>query len=273
VDVEQYAAELDADGDDFHTPREFKIFLRKLARYGAFPERDVLLTTKYFTDTHSKETIHSSMTKGNGMISLREVMAFLGKTYIGNLEARLKRLVREKLLLEGRHIMNHHQKENQLKKDDQSITNNHNNDSDMITILRFGTNYFYQLLCDHNRLLKQQQLVRNQPIKPDQTIQIFIYEDIETVFDNLQLYQHFSHDQLRKLLLKFPVTSVGSMNGISVNHLMNFFELPFQLKTTNEIKLNDIKQSHLPEKLDAEYLLRLLLERVQMNGIAVDEVN
>lgn len=83
-DVEQNLAEKDNDGTGFLTTRDFKSFLEALSQYGKLTLQDINTICRYFARRPADGEA------ARDPISLREVMSFLGKEYVGNLNIRLR---------------------------------------------------------------------------------------------------------------------------------------------------------------------------------------
>lgn len=88
-DIEQLLAEKDTAGTHYCSVNDFKEFLQDLSRYGKLSTKDVQVAIRHFCPDPSKR---------DAQVSLREIMIFLGRKYVGNLEARLAKA----LLTEGR---------------------------------------------------------------------------------------------------------------------------------------------------------------------------
>ena len=96
IDIEQLLAEKDKKGDHYINRTDFTDFLRNLSEYGKLSDTDIQSTVTHFcrkqsTDPGSKiSKVESGSKVSTGIVSLREFMAFLGKSYVGNLFARIK---------------------------------------------------------------------------------------------------------------------------------------------------------------------------------------
>jgi hypothetical protein len=89
-DVEQLLVERDTDGDHFISPSDFNLFLRDLSGHAKLSVNDMHATVSYFTQKNNSGS--SSSTKADA-ISLKDVMVFFGKQYVGNLVARIRQCV------------------------------------------------------------------------------------------------------------------------------------------------------------------------------------
>lgn len=92
TDIEQTLAELDDDGDHHILASQFREVLKQLSQHSQLSPSDIAITIKRFG-----ETATTRVEEGQARISLREVMSFLGKQYIGNVDVRLKELVRSRM--------------------------------------------------------------------------------------------------------------------------------------------------------------------------------
>ena len=96
IDIEQLLAEKDEKGDHNINRIHFTEFLRNLSEYGKLSDTDIQSTVTHFCRKQSIEygSKISNMESGSkisaGTVCLKEFMAFLGKSYVGNLSARIK---------------------------------------------------------------------------------------------------------------------------------------------------------------------------------------
>ena len=95
LDVEQLMAETDADGGGVVSSADFKAFLKDLSSRceGRLSGDDVSLVANHFSRELASGD-RGGERANNGAISLPSVMAFLGKEYVGNTTARMRRCVR-----------------------------------------------------------------------------------------------------------------------------------------------------------------------------------
>jgi Ca2+-binding EF-hand superfamily protein len=83
LDVEQMLSDHDTDGDGFVSTNEFKPFLESLCMHVKLSSKEMNMIVKHFSRRPAKGQDYRDP------ISLRDVMAFLGKEYVGNLNVRL----------------------------------------------------------------------------------------------------------------------------------------------------------------------------------------
>ena len=97
IDVEQLLAERDTEGNGTVSSGDFKGFLKDLSSRcgGKLNTDDIYAVANHFSREHAAA---KGPTNGgahqDGTISLQGVMAFLGKDYVGNVTARMRRCVR-----------------------------------------------------------------------------------------------------------------------------------------------------------------------------------
>jgi len=89
IDAEQILAEKDTDGDHYISVKDFKEAMQNLSRQSKLAPKDIALAAKHFS---RRPAGGESLLRDP--ISLKEVMAFLGKHYVGNLEVRLANVLR-----------------------------------------------------------------------------------------------------------------------------------------------------------------------------------
>ena len=196
TDVEQILSDTDSNGDHYISAVEFKEFLQKLCKHGKLTPRDITMTIKYFTNKAM-----GGERRGRDPVSLKDVMKFFGKKYIGNLEVRLA----------------------------DSLLQVH--DMEKITAK----------IESHDTKRKGH----------------LSYEEVETALSELGAYSNLSHEQVRSVLAKVDTSQKG------------------QIKTANLFRLlfgDSVKNAAAKGDISAESLLRLLLDKIQKQGGAVDEV-
>jgi Ca2+-binding EF-hand superfamily protein len=87
-DIEQALSEYDVDAKDVITVPEFREVLKGVSKLSKLSSRDITLVCEHFT---------ARTGQGSGVVvALKEVMMFIGKAYVGNVEARLKHALMEK---------------------------------------------------------------------------------------------------------------------------------------------------------------------------------
>lgn len=98
VDLEELLSEKDSSNTQYISVIKFKEFLNQLAPYGKLSVQDINLCCRHF----SKRTVDSDIQRHAAAaateherdgVSLQVFMAFLGREYVGGVQARLRRLV------------------------------------------------------------------------------------------------------------------------------------------------------------------------------------
>ena len=195
-DVEQMLSDADANGDHHLSAVEFKDFLAKLSKLVKLTPRDITLTVKHFTNK-----AFGSERKGDP-VSLKEVMAYLGKKYLGKLEVRLA----ESLLRE-------------------------------FTVERV-TDVLSSKDSKHTGALT--------------------YEETEAAFSELGAYNSLSHEQVRSIIIKVDAAKLGKVKiSTLVTHIFGG---------------QKSEKTDAADDITADSLLKLLLEGIQRQGVAIDAV-
>jgi hypothetical protein len=90
TDVEQQLVEKDKDGDHFISANDFTAFLKGLSQHKKLSPTDIQSTLSHFSRNHGPG---SGSQISAECVSLKEVMSFLGKDYVGNIMARIRKCV------------------------------------------------------------------------------------------------------------------------------------------------------------------------------------
>jgi Ca2+-binding EF-hand superfamily protein len=204
TDLEQLVCEKDRKGSHYISVKDFKDFLRDLSKYSKLTPNDITTSASHF----AKSTTDSE----NAVISLKEIMAFFGKEYVGNLNARLSQL------------MVYPSKEKDISRTPEQIL----------------------------QVLEQYASKVNSSAKGDLKGAI-AYNDMEAALTPLGIYNELTHEQVRTVITKADPDKNGRLTPLQ---LLSYLGL------TSSVKGND---------MSVEYLLRLLLERVQRSGASIDE--
>lgn len=205
VDVEQMLADYDPKGEHFISTRKLKDFLTQLATYGKLSSADINLSCRVFA-RHSR-----GIDADRDPVSLAEVMAAFGKDYVGNLQARVQKLLQDNMP---------------------------------------EVKYILRLLNDGN----------------DNAVAGFYpYDRVEAVFRAIGVYSILSHNQVKGIIRKMDIKSSGNVSAAQV---LSYLGVPFKASDLpSALNMETIDK----EKLTAEYLLKLLLEKARSNGVAVDQ--
>ena len=217
VDIEQLLVEKDENGNHYINRKDFTQFLRNLSEYGKLSDTDIQSTVTHFCRKQSTESGSKVLTE---MVSLKEFMSFLGKSYVGNLLARIK----QKLVYTS---LEKERSDNEILKIFKSNSSNSNGEDE-----------------DNNEVIN--------------------IDELQNCFREFGVYTECSHEQIKPILKKI----CDGKNTVKYRKIFEFFglNLPEELK---KAKKKNTKADEKP--LNAEELLRLLLNKVQKNGLAVDE--
>ena len=204
TDLEQLVCEKDRKGSHYISVKDFKDFLRDLSKYSKLSPNDITTSADHF----SKSTTDSE----HAVISLKEIMAFFGKEYVGNINARLSQL------------MVYPSKDKDISRTPEQIL----------------------------QVLEQYASKVNNSAKGDLKGAIS-YNDMEAALTPLGIYNDLTHEQVRAVITKADPDKNGRLTPLQ---LLSYLGL------TSSVKGSDTS---------VEYLLRLLLERVQRSGASIDE--
>jgi len=95
----------------------------------------------------------------------------------------------------------------------------------------------------------------------------YVYEEVEAAFSMVGVYKEVSHDQVRAVLKKLDTKASGRLSAAQI---LTYLGIAFKAADLSD---NTSQSAAVEEEvpLDAEGLIRMLLEKVQSNGVAVDE--
>lgn len=99
MDVEHALSLQDSLGTHYVNTSRFKEFLRQLNKYGNMSPKDINLVCRHFSRRHlsaqhPREGEKEAVDEERDPVSLKEVMAFLGIEYVGNLQLRIRRCLK-----------------------------------------------------------------------------------------------------------------------------------------------------------------------------------
>jgi len=86
-DVGQMLADHDPRGDGYISSKDFREFLHDLSAFGKLSPNDIAITIRHFSESSE------SRKNSTNPVSLKEVMAFLGGQYVGNISARIAKII------------------------------------------------------------------------------------------------------------------------------------------------------------------------------------
>ena len=194
LDVEQMLSDRDTNGDGYLSTVEFKEFLDELSSQVRLTSKEQTMIVKHFTRRPPQGD------KYQDPIPVRDVLAFLGKEYVGNLNVRLARCLRG---------------------------------------LR-GENRSAEDISAHFR--KVETARRG----------VFSHNELEDNLANFGVYETMGHDQVKSVLVKADKHKSGS---ITIDDFLSFL---------------GIKSADEGETMDAEQMLRRLVEKAQRIGADID---
>mmetsp|Transcript_15418 Transcript_15418/g.16702 ORF Transcript_15418/g.16702 Transcript_15418/m.16702 type:complete len:1790 (+) Transcript_15418:1-5370(+) len=241
IDVEQMLAEYDVSGSQAIPLKSFRDFLLRLSDHGKLLPYDIALCCRYFSRIKRRSPQRYSRVDDpplvNEDISCEEVMATLGRKYIGNLQLRIQQFLREENI--------------ELK-----------------YVLR---------LFNHGTIKHEQD--------GGSAGGFYTFDQIESVFRSLQLFSNcITIDQFYIIVQKLDKRK---LQKLSLTQILQYLGIPFKASdlalpstsprtsprpgTGNERGKKLSVEIPVDQPLDAEFLLNLLLQKVQENGIAVDQ--
>jgi Ca2+-binding EF-hand superfamily protein len=219
-DVQQRLCEHDATGSDTVSSAKFKEFLVYLSKFGRVQEEDRALCVRHFSrlscTEQSPETSH---------ISLKDVMAFLGRDYVGNLQVRIQKCV---------------------------LNSKISGAKDVLT-----------LFARHKQASSSE--------GRDVFVHSFSYREVEAALGELGVFKEITHDQLQMVLKMLDTKSSGLLSG---KQLMAYLGIDYSSSDIPGGELAILSSALSPRggsALNIEDMLRILLEKVRSNGLAVDE--
>lgn len=239
VDVEQLLARYDTQGTHYIATRHFRDFLLELARFGKLTQSDVNLTCRFFAR-------HDRDLEAHDPVSLMEVMASLGKTYVGNLQARVRKL-----------LVKLHSGEGAGAGGDESALPE--------------AKYILRLLSAN---ASTEGVAIAQPGQ-------YCHVQVEQAFRALGIMNELSHAQVRSIVQNLDVRKSGLITAAQV---LTYLGIPFRASDLPSssaqaptkagsgglsLDTDDLAPASVP--MDAEYLLRLLLQKAQSNGLQIDQ--
>jgi Ca2+-binding EF-hand superfamily protein len=243
VDIEHLLSKYDGNGDGFISVAQFKEFLtEEISPHGKLTSQDINTISRRFAEPHKQRThTHGS----RDTISLPEVMHFFGKPYVGNLEARLKQCIKKAVAtIHG-------------------ITGQSSNEQVSMSVdeSSAASGLDARLCAALNSMLLQS------PVHSNNSNAITL-EELENLFRTCKVYEELSHEQVQKIIH----TTLDPTNRRSV-FIPQFLKFVFDGRhfgAEQSGKGKHQKAVKEPE-LDAEGLLRLLLDRVK-KLVNVDQV-
>lgn len=226
-DIEQNLAEKDVDDTGFITTRDFKFFLEALSQFGKLTLQDINAICRYFARRPADGE------PARDPISLREVMAFLGKEFVGNLNVRLRDAVM------------YATETGSQDKVPRAI-------ADVVRVFRRHDS------ADSTRGVKS-------------ISRAAVVSDIEGALSELGVFNTLSHEQVRTVLNKAQAKALQANGKFSFGSLLRHLGIEYNGDSSDNGEADNVKTSTRREELTPEYLLRQVIEHTTQHGIAVDE--
>ena len=228
-DVEQDLVERDRDGDHFITSNDFSLFLKDMSKHKKLSQSDIDAAISHFSRNHGPGS-GSSIT--GECVSLKEVVAFIGKQYVGNVVARIRQRI----------IVN---------ESSGAMTGSGKGDS--------GTDPRSPSEILH--ILKGHNMDTNTKRRPDQ----MTLEGVEFALGSMGVFSELSHDQVRSSIRSMDIEKIGL---VTYARIFQYFEIPppHDMPAT-AVPSSSPSSSKNKGSLSAEDLLRSLLTQVLMSSV------
>ena len=231
VDIEDMLSNYDVNGTHHININKFKEFLRELSKYINFGIKETNLCCRHFSRRPKSSEIDRDP------VSLKEVLAFLGIEYVGNLQLRIRQIISQK----------------------------HNvQDGAIVVELPTVKEILHLLNSIEGSIYETKDNQQHNHIK-------YSYDHIETMFSMLGVHKHLSHDQIRAVVRKIDTTGQGKITAAQV---LNYLGVPY--KASDLTFIDTAAEISKPvavvvKPVDVEEILRILFEKIQTNGAEVIE--
>jgi Ca2+-binding EF-hand superfamily protein len=225
VDVEQLLSDRDKEGDGYVTTRDFKSFLEKLSEFGRLRLQDINMICKYFARRPAE---NEPMREP---VSIREVMAFLGKEYIGNLNLRLR-------------------------------------DAIIYTRVDGSAGDKSKAPRSSNEIVR---ILKKYASGASDMSRAAITADVESALRDMDVYSSLSHEQVRAVMNKAFNAAVETGSRPSFGALLRFLGIEYSDERSEKGAGEGGNRGPPNQVITAEYLMRQLLELTTKSGVAFDE--
>jgi len=231
VDIEDMLSNYDVNGTHHININKFKEFLRELSKYMNFGIKEINLCCRHFSRRPKSSEIDRDP------VSLKEVLAFLGIEYVGNLQLRIRQIISQK----------------------------HNvQDGAIVVELPTVKEVLHLLNSIEGSIYETKDNQQHNHTK-------YSYDHIETMFSMLGVHKHLSHDQIRAVVRKIDTTGQGKITAAQV---LNYLGVPY--KASDLTFIDTAAEISKPvavvvKPVDVEEILRILFEKIQTNGAEVIE--
>jgi Ca2+-binding EF-hand superfamily protein len=218
-DVQQRLCEYDMTGSHSVSSARFRDFLVYLSKFGKVQEEDRALCVRHFSRLSSADKSTQTSLQD---VSLKDVMSFLGRDYVGNLQLRIQRCISNNKISGAKDILS--------------------------------------LFMRHKQASSGGAQVRS-----------LSHREAESALGELGVFAEVTHDQL--LLVLKTLDTKGS-GFLSIKQLMAYLGVDYSARDISGgevIASTSALSPREPPVLNIEDMLRILLEKVRNNGLAVDE--
>ena len=164
VDIEDLLSTYDVNGTHHINVNKFKEFLKELGKYVNLGIKDIHLCCRHFSRRPKSSDIDRDP------VSLKEVMAFLGIEYVGNLQIRVRQIISQ-------------------GKDGLPTV------KEIFHILNSVEGSIYSTATNTNNANHQTNHTK------------YTYDHVETMFSMLGVHKQLSHEQIRAIVRKMDTTS------------------------------------------------------------------
>ena len=226
LDVEQELGEKDRDGDHFITSQDFSLFLKDMSKHKKLSQSDIDAAVSHFSRNHGPGS--GSSIQGV-CVSLKEVVSYIGKQYVGNVVARIRQCI---TVHESSGVLSGSGK---------------GSGKDSVTDPRPPSEILH--------ILKGHNMDTNTKRRPDQ----MTLEGVEFALGSMGVFTDLSHEQVRRTIRTMDAEKIGL---VTYARFFQYFEIP----PPHDMPVTAPSSSSPKSRgaLGAEELLRSLLTQVRV---------
>lgn len=227
LDVEQELVEKDRDGDHFITSQDFALFLKEMSKHKKLSQSDIDAAVGHFSRDHGPGS--GSSIQGT-CVSLKEVVAYIGKQYVGNVVARIRQCI--------------------TVHESSGVVSGSGKGSGKGTDSGTDPRPPSEIL----HILKGHNMDTNTKRRPDQ----MTLEGVEFALGSMGVFTDLSHEQVRRTVRTIDTVNIGL---VTYARFFQYFEIPppHDMPVTAAPSSSSSKSRGA---LGAEELLRSLLTQV-----------
>lgn len=230
LDVEQELVEKDRDGDHFITSQDFSLFLKDMSKHKKLSQPDIDAAVGHFSRNHGP----GSGSSIPGMcVSLKEVVAYVGKQYVGNVVARIRQCI--------------------TVHESSAVVSGSGKGTDSGADPRPPSEILH--------ILKGHNMDTNTKRRPDQ----MTLEGVEFALGSMGVFTDLSHEQVRRTVRTMDAEKIGL---VTYARFFQYFEIPppHDMPVTAPSSSSSSKSRGA---LGAEELLRSLLTQVRVFSLVL----